>query len=44
MYMVSGMYAAATSRCQQLGGYVVSYADAAEQLLVEKYFEVGVLI
>ena len=41
MYMVSGNYAGVSSKCKQLGGYIVSYSDAAEQLMVEKYFDVS---
>jgi hypothetical protein len=33
--------ASATAKCTALGGYLVSYGDAAEQLQVENYFSVG---
>jgi hypothetical protein len=36
--------ASATTKCAALGGYLVSYGDAAEQLQVENYFAVGCLL
>jgi hypothetical protein len=32
--------AIATAKCQALGGYVISYGDADEQLQVENFFAV----
>ena len=41
IYMSAAKYDRATTRCAALGGVIVSYSDAAEQLLVEKFFTVG---
>jgi hypothetical protein len=41
MYMVSGTYSVVASQCSQMNGNLVSYTDAAEQLMVEKYFDVS---
>jgi hypothetical protein len=36
--------ASAMAKCTALGGYLVSYGDASEQLQVENYFSVGPLL
>jgi hypothetical protein len=41
IYMTSGQYARVTTRCAALGGSIVSYSNASEQLMVEKFFAVG---